>query len=437
MSLHTLLFKPVDIAPLALFRVGFGLLLFLEGIGAVFTGWVHRAFIEPDFTFSFIPFYPWLQPLPGQGMAYYYVVMGLLGALVMLGWYYRPAIIGYFVMWTLAYWMQKTSYNNHYYLLVLLTGMATLLPANRYFSLDTRRGAVKKTYHVPNWTRTVFLLLLWIVYTYAAVAKIQPDWLAAKPIAIWFEAKKDTFLVGPLLTQGWFQYVVAYGGIIFDALIIPAIWYRPTRWYALGIALFFHLFNSLVFQIGIFPYLMLFMSIFFFSPSSVRQFCFRGDPAPAPSIESFYSPAFKKLVVWGWALFFLVMLLLPLRHWLFKGDVNWTEEGHRLAWRMMLRSKYGTAKFTLVDEEGASRVHLPSKDLSVKQALVLPTRPDMIWQYAQFLKREYGAKEVYADVQVSLNGRPAQPYIDPKVNLADEPWQPFWSHTWILPRPSP
>jgi vitamin K-dependent gamma-carboxylase len=90
-----------------------------------------------------------------------------------------------------------------------------------------------------------------------------------------------------------------------------------------------------------------------------------------------------------------------------------------------------------VDEEGASRVHLPGQDLSAKQAMVLPNRPDMIWQYAQFLKREYGAKEVYADVQVSLNGRPLQPYIDPEVNLAEEPWKPFRSHSWILARPTP
>ncbi|WP_232834917.1 HTTM domain-containing protein [Pleomorphovibrio marinus] len=437
MSLNNLLFKPVDIAPLAIFRVGFGLLLFLEGVGAVMTGWVQRAFIDPDFTFSFIPFFPWLQPLPGQGMVYYYILMGVLGALVMLGWQYRVAITGYFLMWTLAYWMQKTNYNNHYYLLVLLTGLATMLPAHRYFSMDVRRGSVAKAYYVPNWTRTVFMLLLWVVYTYAALAKVQSDWLAAKPIAIWFGAKENTFLVGPLLAKEWFQYLVAYGGIVFDALIIPAIWFRPTRIYALGIALFFHLFNSLVFQIGIFPYLMLFMSVLFFPPLSVRKFFFARDIAPEPPEAYFYTSFQKKGIMFCWCVFFLFMLILPIRHWAYTGDVNWTEEGHRMSWRMMLRSKYGTARFTLVDGEGNRSSHLPSMDLSGKQALVLPTRPDMIWQYAQYLKTEYAAKEVYADVKVSLNGRPLHPFIDPGVDLANEPWRPFKSHPWILPAPEP
>ncbi|WP_316930169.1 HTTM domain-containing protein [Leeuwenhoekiella sp. MAR_2009_132] len=36
-----------------------------------------------------------------------------------------------------------------------------------------------------------------------------------------------------------------------------------------------------------------------------------------------------------------MQLELPLRHWIIKDDVLWTEEGHRLSWRMMLRSKGG------------------------------------------------------------------------------------------------
>jgi hypothetical protein len=241
-SLVSTLFKAVDIAPLAIFRVVFGLLLFLEGVGAVFTGWVRQVFIEPEFTFSFISFFPWLQPLPGEGMIYYYLLMGGVGILVMLGWYYRPAIVIYFCMWTFVYWMQKSSYNNHYYLLVILTGLFMVLPANRYFSIDVRRGAVKRQYFVPNWTRLAFMLLLLIVYTYAAIAKMQADWLAAKPVKLWFEAKADIFLVGPMLTKEWVQHTVAYGGVAFDRLFVGAVWWGRTRWGALAAAFVFNFF---------------------------------------------------------------------------------------------------------------------------------------------------------------------------------------------------
>lgn len=423
---------PISSAPLAIFRVAFGFLLFAEGIGAILTGWVKNAFITPNFTFSFIPFYPWLQPLPGEGMIYYYLIMGLLGMLVMLGLFYRPAIVGYFVLWTLAYWMQKTNYNNHYYLLVILTGIAVFLPVNTYFSLDVVRGAVAKRNFVPRWTSLLLIGLLWIVYTYAALAKIQPDWLAAKPIKIWFSYKADTFLVGPLLVTDWFPYVVAYGGIIFDGLFIPAISWRKTRKAALVAAFFFHLFNSLVFQIGIFPYLMLFMSVFFFDSLDVRRFFFR-DKSTLPA---FTPPPARKLLVLLLAAFFAVMLYLPVRHYWYPGDVNWTEEGHRMSWRMMLRTKTGRASFTVVTPDGRVTVHSPLSDLTPKQAHAMSTRPDMIWQYAQHLKNHYldkGDVAVYADVWASLNGRPYQQLIDPKVNLAEEPWNYFESHDWIVP----
>ncbi len=32
---------------------------------------------------------------------------------------------------------------------------------------------------------------------------------------------------------------------------------------------------------------------------------------------------------------------LPVRHYFIPGNVFWTEEGHRMAWRMMLRNKAG------------------------------------------------------------------------------------------------
>jgi len=111
--------------------------------------------------------------------------------------------------------------------------------------LDVVRGAVKRQNLVPQWTSWVFVGLLFIVYSYAALAKVQPDWLQAIPIKIWFASKAEIFLVGPLLVTDWFPYVVEYGGILFGGLIIPAIWWSKTRKFALVVALFFHLFNSL------------------------------------------------------------------------------------------------------------------------------------------------------------------------------------------------
>ncbi|HAV53896.1 MAG TPA: hypothetical protein DCX41_03055, partial [Aequorivita sp.] len=108
------LFKQIDNIGLVLFRVVFGLLITIEAFGAIATGWVRRTLVEPPFTFNFIGF-DFLQQLQGPGMYYYFVIMGIFGIFVMLGFKYRFSMIAYALMWTCVYLMQKSSYNNHYY----------------------------------------------------------------------------------------------------------------------------------------------------------------------------------------------------------------------------------------------------------------------------------------------------------------------------------
>src|SRR5690606_13101658 len=127
--MNKFLFKHIDNSGLIIFRVVFGLLITLEAFGAIATGWVRRVLITPEFTFSFIGF-EWLQPLPGNGMYFYFALMGIFGLMVMLGYKYRLGIIGYTILWAGVYFMQKSSYNNHYYLLLLLLLFMAILPAN-------------------------------------------------------------------------------------------------------------------------------------------------------------------------------------------------------------------------------------------------------------------------------------------------------------------
>lgn len=97
--MNKFLFKQIDNSPLIIFRIIFGLLIFLESVGAIFTGWIKRTLIDPEFTFTVIGF-EWLQPLPGNGMYFYYLVMGTFGFFVMIGYKYRLSIISFTLMWT-------------------------------------------------------------------------------------------------------------------------------------------------------------------------------------------------------------------------------------------------------------------------------------------------------------------------------------------------
>jgi hypothetical protein len=432
--------EPVDNSPLIAFRILFGLLIFLESVGAIFTGWVKETFIDPTHHLPFIGF-EWLQPLPGYGMYGYYALMSVFGLMVMLGSFYRFSMAAFTLMWTATYLMQKFNYNNHYYLLILLCVLMLLVPANRYASLDVRRNPTVRSLTCPRWCIWLFIIELWIVFTYAAIAKLQPDWLSAKPVALWFQYKTDYLLIGPLLATDWIKWVVSYGGVLFDLFIVPLLLWKPTRVVAFAASLVFHGFNSAVFQIGIFPYLMIGADVFFFEPEKIRSLFFKRKPSvqtntyAVNNINSLPHP----LIIGFLAIFFVLQLALPLRHLLFPGDVNWTEEGHRMSWRMMLRSKSGNLYFKLKNPATDEQWNVYLSDyLTSVQAADVATHPDMIWQVVQLLKKKYAQEgidqlEIYAISEASLNGRPYQTFIDPNVNLAQVAWKPFAHAHWILP----
>ena len=414
-------------------RIVFGLVLFFETFGAIAVGWVDEVFIDPpEFTFSFIGF-EWLQPLPGFGMYIWFSVLGLLALAIILGYRYRLAMILFTIGWLGVYFMHKTSYNNHHYLMSLLCLMMCVMPANRALSVDVKQGRLKPLSHCYNYCLQAFVWLLLIVFVYAAIAKLYPDWYQGTPLTQWLGYKKGSgigFLFGHQ-NQG---IIMSWGGILFDLLIIPALMWKPTRRLAFIVSVGFHIMNSITFQIGTFPYMMIGACVLFYPAETIRRL-FRVstryiNELAEPSIK------FSNLVTYGFILFFSVQILLPLRHHFIPGNVFWTEEGHKLSWRMMLRSKRGTCTFKLIKEDGTT-VHIdPKADMSPKQYRTMCSHPDMIWQYCQRLKMKYGEDiELYAASNLSLNFRRVRPLIDPDYDMAKAEWHLFQHEEWITDGP--
>ena len=429
------LFTRIDNSALLIFRVFFGFLIAAEAIGAIFTGWLRRTLIEPQFTFNFIGF-EFLQPLSGNGMYYYFAIMGTLGLLVMIGFKYRWSMLGYTLMWAGVYFMQKSSYNNHYYLLFLLCIIMTILPANTNFSVDAKLNPEIKKNWMPRWTVLIIVIQLWIVYTYASVAKMYPDWLNYSVPKNLMAARANYPVIGEFLQLHWVHVCITWFGILFDLLIIPALLWKRTRLAAFCISIFFHLFNSIVFQIGIFPYLSLAFTVFFFSRERIHSIFMRKKPYYKDN--EIVVPNYKPILIGIASVWFIIQIALPLRHWFIPGDVLWTEEGHRLSWRMMLRGRSGTTQFYIVDKanpEKRERVD-KSKYLTNKQIRSVSAKPDFIWQFAQRLKNIYSEQgkeiEVYVDSKVSVNGKKRKVLIDPETDLASVPWNHFSTNSWII-----
>lgn len=429
------LFKSVDNAPLILFRIFYGLVFVFESFGALATGWVTRNLVEPRTNFTFIGF-EFLTNLMGDYMYVHFAIMGVLAFGVTFGYKYRFSIITMTIMWAMVYFMQKTSYNNHYYLMMLVGIIMSFLPANRFASVDARLNPSIKKNYMPNWILLVFIIQISCVYFYATVAKFYPDWLDGTVTGNMYRSMKKFPAFTELFQNHYFHLFIAYVGIAFDGLIVPALLWKRTRIFAVVLSLIFHISNSITLEIGVFPYFALALCVFFFPPEQIRRVFFKkkqplDETTPVVDLES------KKVFQYFFIPYLIIQVLLPIRHWFIKGDVLWTEEGHRLSWRMMLRNRSGYARFHVVDKATGEKLPFKMDEFYNKKQRARINTPDMIWQAAQYIKSEFAkeGKDVSvfaASSYVSINSKPGCQLIDPEVDLTTLEWSHLKHHDWIL-----
>jgi hypothetical protein len=150
-------------APLAVFRIGFGIMMLMSIIRFWSYGWIEKLYLEPKFHFSYFGF-DWIKPIDNYTYLLFFIC-GLSAFCIALGLKYRVAIIVFFLSFTYIELMDKTTYLNHYYFISILSFLMCFLPANAYFSFDAI--IKKREYHqIPKWTIDTLKLLLGIVYGY-------------------------------------------------------------------------------------------------------------------------------------------------------------------------------------------------------------------------------------------------------------------------------
>jgi hypothetical protein len=427
-------YKPVDIFPLVLFRFFFGFILLAEALNALLSGWVQKVFVSAPYTFPFI-YFDWLQPFPGFGMYAYYILMAIIAIFIIIGFHYKIAMASYTILWAGVYFMQKTTYNNHFYLLLIVCFLMFFLPANRSFALDVKKNPDIRSSVMPQWIPWAMVVQISIVYFFGAVAKLYPDWLNGTCTRIIFENRSQNQFIAPVFNHPYFHYFIAYAGILFDGFIIFFLLWSRTRTLALIASIFFHLFNSFSLPVGVFPYFALSFIVFFYPAAKLRNLFFQYKSFSFeklhPNLEQ------RKILSYLIIPFLIVQLILPVRHWFIKGDVLWTEEGHRLSWRMMLRFRGGNTSIKIYDYETKDTTYYKfEQDFNTNQTRFMSVYPDGLWQFAQFLK-EKKAKEgkkvaIYYDAFVTVNQRPAKRLVDPKVDFAQAKWNYFGHNDWIL-----
>jgi len=435
----------MHIAPLAVLRMAFGSIMLISTVRFILKGWISAYYIKPALHFTFYGF-DWVKPLGATGMYLLFSLLVIAAIFVTIGLFYRAAIITFFFCFTYVELIDKTTYLNHYYFISVMAFLLIWVPANRYFSVDVLRKSQLLVTRVPGWTINIFKLQLLLVYFFAGVSKLNYDWLiAAMPLKIWLPANSNLPIIGGLLTKLWIAYVFSWFGALFDVFIGFMLLNAKTRKLGYVLVIIFHLSTGWFFKIGMFPYIMIFVTIIFFSESThIRIINFfrrifnnsnKGIIAGNPYQIS--SPK-KNFIYAVLILHFTIQFLMPFRYLLYPGKLYWTEEGYRFSWRVMLMEKGGAAFFHVKDPQTGRKTEIVnSKYLTPFQENMMATQPDMILQYAHFLAHEYekqGIKNPIVTVEsyVTLNGSGSRLYIDSTVNLATEQ-ETFDHKKWIRP----
>lgn len=437
------LLAPVDSASLCFFRIGFGTIMAWWAWDYLTSGHVRFLYIEPRFHFTYYLF-DWVRPWTGVGMYLHFFALTLLALTIAFGFWYRLTTLLFAGGFTYVFLLDATNYQNHYYLIILLSWLLPLLPLHRAVSYDAavRRGL--RSQIAPAWALWLLRFQIALPYVFGGVAKLNADWLAGEPVRQMLAAQATLPVLGPLLRQEWVVVLFVWSGLLFDLGIVPLLLWRPSRGWAYVLCLFFHVANSVLFQIHIFPWFMIFATTLFFEPDWPRRVLGGSRLAlPAPQNVAWRSLALTTrwgfAILLGWCVF---QVLWPLRLHLYPGNASWTERGHCFAWRMMLRGKTAGVRYYVTDPKTGETWHPDLRPyLNVDQAGRFTRDPEMILHLAHFLAAEHRRQtgrevEVRALVLTSLNGRKPELFIDPDIDLAKEP-RGFYHRPWVRPQTEP
>ena len=408
---------PASDSALRSLRTAFGLVMAGSTLRFWLNGWAEDHFAPGRFAFHYYGL-GWV-PHPGAWGLQALLAAQLLGALAML---YRPwARVAAGVFGVPFVWMQAldaTWYLNHYYFVALMALGLAVVPGT----------AGRATGYAVAWFRVQIALL----YLFAGLFKLEPDWLLrAQPLRIWLASRSNLPGIGPLLALPVTPWLFAWGGLLYDCLIPFFLLRRKTALWAYGAVVIFHTLVGLLFDIGIFPYLMVGVTPFLFPQDwHLKFWAYVDTQLPQLSFLEGAKHAYQKTQIASnflftfFILYFGFQILFPLRYLLYPGNILWHEQGIRFSWRVMLMEKVGTAAFYVQDSR-TKRWGLVDNShyLTPIQERMMATQPDFILQYAHYLSRHYAQPgqapaPVRAEVYVTLNGRPSRLFIDPNRDLS-------------------
>jgi predicted DCC family thiol-disulfide oxidoreductase YuxK len=248
--------------PLGLARIGATLAILLELPNSAET--LLRLTNPSVIHAPYLPF----APRVSEPMAWLLIGLWLIGGvMLMVGW--RTRIGGALLTVALAGTLlsDQQTYSNHLYLMLPVTALLTVAQSGATLSLDARRAGGREW--VPGWPVWLLCAQVSIVYAFAALAKLNPDFLSGSVVASYL--RRDGMLALP---SAWRSLepmlILSLLAICSEAFLSFALWIPRWRPAALVVGLGLHVFiagwlvptgSLFVFSLLMLPLYLLFLDV--------------------------------------------------------------------------------------------------------------------------------------------------------------------------------
>ncbi|MDA1234303.1 MAG: HTTM domain-containing protein [Acidobacteria bacterium] len=176
--------------------------------------------------------YEWVPDMTRAAMPWYTGVWLLVAAAFALG--YRTRLSGTILFGLIVYHLAagQSFFWSHIYFLGCLVLLLTVADAGADLSRDwMSRGGGRRT--VPRWGVALLKLHITIVYGFAAIAKLNPEFLSGAVLER--ALLRPEFLKTPEIVVA-----LAWSSVAFEGCMAIALWMKPLRSWAIVAGVLFH-----------------------------------------------------------------------------------------------------------------------------------------------------------------------------------------------------
>ena len=404
--------EPIPNSSIVIFRIGFSLILLIQTYYFIAHDFIGENIIKPLILF---PFINELEPMSKINLMILGYIMLISNVGMLINKIARISTLIFLLSFTYFWLLDKGYFNNHYYFISLICFLIFLV---------NKKSDFKNTIYVPRMYLFGLQAMIFITYFISGVNKLNPYWLFdLQPMAHILELKSE-ITNNNIFKEKWVILFGVYFGLFFDLFIGFLLFIKKTRTLGFILVFFFNIMNYYIFydvgEIGVFPFLMISTLILFINPKTLS----RRIANNKEKIILKNDKAINRFIM----IFLILQLILPFRHYLFNGYVDYNGVGQRFSWRMKIMYKESIIDYFIVDKMSKKQYHVDiSKMLTNKQYNNIKYFPDLIVPLALKIKSE--AKEnfniKYAKIictyKSKFMGKKEQLLFSPELDLASIP----------------